>query len=232
MNQAYEGKAKIVYAGAPGEVIIHFKDDATAGNGAKKASIAGKGVLNCQITTLLFYYLAQHGIQSHFLEQLNERDLRCVKTEVIPLEVIVRNLVAGSMVRRLGMQRGMTFSEPIVEFSYKQDALGDPLVNDDHACALKLATRDELAYIRSTALQINELLIGRFAAVGMTLVDFKLEFGRTPDGKILLIDEISPDTCRFWNADQTSFDKDRFREDSGDLIAGYQTIYDLLKERI
>jgi phosphoribosylaminoimidazole-succinocarboxamide synthase len=231
MNQAYEGKAKIVYEGAPGEVIIHFKDDATAGNGAKKASITGKGVLNCRITTLLFDYLAQHGIQTHFLEQLNERDLRCVKTKVIPLEVIVRNLAAGSMVRRLGMQRGTVFNEPIVEFSYKQDALGDPLVNDDHACALQIATRDELSRIRQTALQINELLINRFVKVGITLVDFKLEFGRTPDGNILLIDEISPDTCRFWDTEQTSFDKDRFREDSGDLIAGYQTILDLLKER-
>lgn len=230
MKQIYEGKAKIVYEGDPGEVIIRFKDDATAGNGAKKASIAGKGVLNNQITTLLFTYLAQNGIQTHLLEQVDERDLRCQKTKVIPLEVIVRNIAAGSMVRKYGAKRGLVFSEPIVEYSYKDDALGDPLLNDDHAVALKIATRDELEHIRKEALRINELLIKRFSAIGITLVDFKLEFGKTERGTILLVDELSPDNCRFWDEKQISFDKDRFREDSGDLIAGYETIYSLLKE--
>ena len=230
MNQLYEGKAKIVYEGKPGEVIIHFKDDATAGNGAKKASISGKGVLNNNISNLLFAYLEQHGIVTHLLEQLNERDIRCRKTQVIPLEVIVRNLAAGSMVRRLGMQRGSVFSEPIVEYSYKNDALGDPLLNDDHAVALNLASRDELAYIHKEALKINDLLIQRFERIGMTLVDFKLEFGKTDDGSIILVDELSPDNCRLWDTAQTSFDKDRFREDSGDLIAGYETILTLLQE--
>lgn len=232
MKQLYEGKAKIVYEGEPGEVIIHFKDDATAGNGAKKASISGKGVLNNQISILLFDYLAQQGIATHLLEQLNERDIRCRRVTVIPLEVIVRNLAAGSMVRRLGMQRGAVFAEPIVEFSYKNDALGDPLLNDDHAIALKIASRDELEYIRKEAQKINELLQRRFSRIGMTLVDFKLEFGKTADGTIILVDELSPDNCRLWDAQQTSFDKDRFREDSGDLIAGYETILTLLQDTI
>jgi phosphoribosylaminoimidazole-succinocarboxamide synthase len=232
MKQLYEGKAKIVYEGNPGEVIIHFKDDATAGNGAKKASIKGKGILNNQISTILFSYLAQHGVKNHLIEQINERDIRCVKTQVIALEVIVRNYAAGSMVKRLGMKRGEKFAAPIVEFSYKNDALGDPLINDDHAVALNIATHKDLLFIRNEALQINTLLTERFAHVGMTLVDFKLEFGRTEDARVLLVDEISPDTCRFWNTNQESFDKDRFREDSGDLMAGYETIYTLLQGSI
>lgn len=232
MKQLYEGKAKIVYEGAPNEVIIRFKDDATAGNGAKKASIAGKGVLNNRITTLLFSYLAEHGIQTHLLEQIDERDIRCQKTQVIPLEVIVRNIAAGSMVRRYGAKRGMVFAQPIVEYSYKNDALGDPLLNNDHIVALGLATREELEYIRGQALRINDLLISRFAKIGMTLVDFKLEFGKNAAGTLLLIDELSPDNCRLWDESQTSYDKDRFREDSGDLIAGYETIYERLKETV
>lgn len=230
MKQLYEGKAKIVYEGEPGEVIIRFKDDATAGNGAKKASIAGKGALNNRITTLLFTYLAENGIQTHLLEQLDEHDLRCRKTHVVPLEVIVRNIAAGSMVRRYGVEKGVVFPQPIVEYSYKNDALGDPLLNDDHAVALGLASSAELAFIRGEALRINELLVKRFAKIGMTLVDFKLEFGRVGDGLLLLVDELSPDNCRLWDEKRTSFDKDRFREDSGDLIAGYETIYSRLKE--
>ncbi len=231
MKQLYEGKAKIVYEGdSSDEVIIHFKDDATAGNGAKKASIAGKGVLNTSISTLLFSYLEKNGVATHQLEVLNERDVRCRRVDIIPLEVIVRNIAAGSMVRRLGLTRGQKFLEPTVEYSYKKDELGDPLLNDDHAVAIGIASRDELKYIRSAALKVNELLKARFEKIGMTLVDFKLEYGKGSDGKIYLVDELSPDNMRLWDKDETSFDKDRFREDSGDLISGYETIYNALKE--
>lgn len=232
MKQLYEGKAKIVFEKNNEQVIIHFKDDATAGNGAKKEIIAKKGILNNHITTILFTYLAQHGVYSHFIEQVNERDILCKKVVVIPLEVIVRNIAAGSISRRLGIPKGTKFETPTVEFSYKNDALGDPLLNDDHAIALKIATKEELEYIKKEALKINELLIKRFASINMSLVDFKLEFGKTSDGSICLVDEISPDNCRIWDSKQTSFDKDRFREDSGDLISGYETIYQLLKESI
>ncbi len=233
MKQLYEGKAKIVYEGTgPDEVIIHFKDDATAGNGAKKASIAGKGVLNNQISILLFTYLEKNGVATHLLETLSERDIRCRKVTIFPLEVIVRNIAAGSMVRRLGLARGERFAEPTVEYSYKKDELGDPLLNDDHAVALNIATREELAYIRSAALKVNDLLKKRFEKIGMTLVDFKLEYGKTSDGTVLLVDELSPDNMRLWDAQEKSFDKDRFREDSGDLISGYETIYNSLKETI
>lgn len=230
MKQLYEGKAKIIYEGGPEEVLIYFKDDTTAGNGEKKASIAGKGVLNNQISTILLRYLEEHGIQTHLLESVDDRTMRCRKTRVLPLEVIVRNYAAGSMVRRLGMKRGEAFAHPLVEFSYKNDALGDPLINDDHAIALGIATGEELRQIRSEALLINSLLSTRFTSIGITLVDFKIEFGKTSDDQLLLVDEISGDTCRLWNADQLSFDKDLFREDSGDLIAGYETIHRLLKE--
>jgi len=231
MKQLYEGKAKIVYQG-PGtdEVTIHFKDDATAGNGAKKASIEGKGVLNNQISTLLFTYLERNGVATHLLETLNERDIRCRKVTIFPLEVIVRNRAAGSMVRRLGLARGKLFAEPTVEYSYKKDELGDPLLNDDHAVALNIATREELAYIREAALKVNDLLKARFAEIGITLVDFKLEYGKASDGTIYLVDELSPDNMRLWDQDEVSFDKDRFREDSGDLISGYRAIYRALKE--
>ncbi len=231
MKQLYEGKAKIVYQGSGAdEVIIHFKDDATAGNGAKKASIAGKGVLNRQISTLLFTYLEQSGVATHLLETLNERDIRCRKVTIFPLEVIVRNRAAGSMVRNLGFVRGALFVQPTVEYSYKKDELGDPLLNDDHAVALNIATREELAYIREAALRVNDLLKARFAEIGITLVDFKLEYGKASDGTIYLVDELSPDNMRLWDQDEVSFDKDRFREDSGDLISGYQAIYRALKE--
>lgn len=231
MKQIYEGKAKIVYQGSSAdEVIIHFKDDATAGNGAKKASIQGKGVLNNQIATLLFTYLEQNGVATHLLETLSEREIRCRKVTVFPLEVIVRNRAAGSMVRNLGLTRGELFEAPTVEYSYKKDELGDPLLNDDHAVALRIATREELAYIRAAALKVNELLKARFEMIGITLVDFKLEYGKASDGNIYLVDELSPDNMRLWDQDEVSFDKDRFREDSGDLISGYQAIYRALKE--
>lgn len=229
MKQIYEGKAKIVYEGNPGEVVLYYKDDTTAGNGAKRESLPGKGILNNQISTILFDYLASHGVRTHLIEQVDERTCRCTRTQVIPLEVIVRNVAAGSIVRRLGFERGASFSTPIVEFSYKNDALGDPLLNDDHIQALHAASTSELAHIRSEALCINSLLIERFARIGLTLVDFKLEFGRTHDKQILLVDEISGDNCRLWDAHLTSFDKDLFREDSGDLIASYTTLYELLK---
>ncbi len=191
MKQLYEGKAKIVFEKNPQEVIIHFKDDATAGNGAKKATITGKGVLNNQISTILFTYLADNGIPTHLIEQVNDRDILCKKVDVIPLEVIVRNIAAGSIVRRLGITKGEVFTTPTVEFSYKKDALGDPLLNDDHAIVLNIATQQELNYIKQEALKINELLMKKFHQIDMTLVDFKLEFGKTSDGAICLVDEIS-----------------------------------------
>ncbi len=228
MKQLYVGKAKIVYEKNSEQVIIHFKDDATAGNGVKKETISGKGVLNNNISTLLFEYLKENGIQTHFIEKVNERDILCKKVTVIPLEVIVRNIAAGSIVRRLGFPKGEIFSTPTVEFSYKNDALGDPLLNDDHARALKIASQPELDYIKKEALKINQLLLKKFNLINMTLVDFKLEFGKTIDGNIILVDEISPDNCRLWDSNHISFDKDLFREDTGDLITGYQTIYQLL----
>jgi phosphoribosylaminoimidazole-succinocarboxamide synthase len=232
MEQIYEGKAKLVFASGEGEVTIRFKDDATAGNGLKKASIGGKGILNNRMTTILFEYLEGNGVPTHFIEQVDERDLRCTRTTVIPLEVIVRNIAAGSLVKRLGIERGTVLDPPTVEYSYKNDALGDPLLNDDHIVALGIASKDELAHIRKQALLVNELLLLRFATIGMKLVDFKLEFGKTKEGTILLVDEISGDNCRLWNKEGTSFDKDRFREDSGDLIEGYNTILRLLEESI
>ncbi|MDC7245986.1 MAG: phosphoribosylaminoimidazolesuccinocarboxamide synthase [Sphaerochaetaceae bacterium] len=230
MKQLYQGKAKIVYEKSPQEVVIHFTDGATAGNGAKKATIEGKGVLNSRISNLLFEYLGENGVVTHFIKQLNDRDTLCRKVTIIPLEVIVRNIASGSIVRRLGIEKGTVFDQPTVEFSYKNDDLGDPLLNDDHAVALKIATREELDHIKREALKINDLLKSRFYSIAMTLVDFKLEFGKDDEGVIRLADEISPDNCRLWNNENISFDKDLFREDSGDLIEGYEAVYHLLEE--
>ena len=222
----YEGKAKQVFAtDEPDKVIIHYKDAATAGNGAKKADIDNKGVLNNRITTAIFNRLKEAGIPTHHIETLNDRDQLCRKVEIVPLEVIVRNVIAGSMAKRLGIEEGTPAPNTIFEICYKDDSLGDPLINDHHAVALGAATYDELKEIYAMTGKINEVLKEMLASAGIRLIDFKIEFGRTPDGKIILADEISPDTCRFWDAKTNEkLDKDRFRRDMGNVIEAYEEI--------
>lgn len=222
----YEGKAKQVYETEnPEEYIIHYKDDATAGNGVKHDQFEGKGVLNNTISCIIFDMLEEAGIKTHMIEKINDRDIRVRKVNIFPLEVIVRNITTGSFCKRLGAPEGVVLDEPIFEISYKNDEYGDPLINDDHAIALKIATREELAYIRETTLKINELLKEFFLSMNLKLVDFKIEFGKTADGTILLADEISPDSCRLWDVDTNQkYDKDVFRQDIGDLIETYKAV--------
>ena len=222
----YEGKAKQVYAtDKADEYIIHYKDDATAGNGVKHDQFEGKGVLNNTISGIIFDMLEEAGIKTHMIEKLNERDIRVKKVTIFPLEVIVRNITTGSFCKRLGAPEGIVLDEPIFEISYKNDDYGDPLINEDHAVALKLITRDEYAYVKSTTLKINELLKQFFLKFNLKLVDFKIEFGKTDDGEILLADEISPDSCRLWDVDTNQkYDKEVFRQDIGDLIETYKAV--------
>lgn len=222
----YEGKAKQVFATSePDKVIIHYKDAATAGNGAKKADIDNKGVLNNRITTVIFNALKAAGIPTHHLETINDRDQLCLKVDIVPLEVIVRNVIAGSMAKRLGIEEGTPSPNTILEICYKEDALGDPLINDHHAVALGAASYEELDRIYALTARINDVLKELFASVGIRLIDFKIEFGRTPDGSIILADEISPDTCRLWDAKTNEkLDKDRFRRDMGRVIEAYEEI--------
>ena len=222
----YEGKAKQVYETEnPNEYIIHYKDDATAGNGVKHDQFEGKGVLNNTISCIIFDMLEEAGIKTHMIEKINDREIRVKKVEIFPLEVIIRNITTGSFCKRLGAPEGIVLDEPIFEMSYKNDEYGDPLINDDHAVALKLATREELDYIRKTTLKINELLKEFFLSMNLKLVDFKIEFGKTADGEILLADEISPDSCRLWDVDTNQkYDKDVFRQDIGDLIETYKAV--------
>lgn len=222
----YEGKAKQVYeSGKSDEYIIHYKDDATAGNGVKHDQFEGKGVLNNTISCIIFEMLEEAGIKTHMVEKINDRDIRVKKVEIFPLEVIVRNITTGSFCKRLGAPEGIVLDEPIFEISYKNDDYGDPLINEDHAVALKLVTRDEYAYIKETTLKINELLKEFFLKFNLKLVDFKIEFGKTADGEILLADEISPDSCRLWDVDTNQkYDKDVFRQDIGDLIETYKAV--------
>ena len=224
--QLYEGKAKKVYAtDDPNLVIVSYKDDATAFNGLKKGTIAGKGVINNQMSNLLMQMLEKAGVPTHFVKELSERETLVKKVQIVPLEVIVRNLSAGSFAKRYGVEEGIAFAEPTLEFSYKNDDLGDPLLNASHALALGLATKDEIAQIEKMALKVNELLKARFARANITLVDFKLEFGRLPDGTIVLADEISPDTCRFWDSTtHEKLDKDRFRRDLGGVEDAYNEV--------
>lgn len=226
----YEGKAKQIYAtGNPDEVIVYYKDDATAFNGEKKGTIIGKGVINNQMSALLFEMLEAKGIPTHMLSVLSEREQLVRSVEIVPLEVIIRNTAAGSMCKRLGIEEGLVLSEPIFEICYKNDEFGDPLINDDHAVALGLATREELKTIKEYTMKINEALIAFFAERGIRLIDFKLEFGRYK-GKILLADEISPDTCRFWDAETgKKLDKDRFRRDLGDVESVYAEMLSRVK---
>ena len=207
------------------EYIIHYKDDATAGNGVKHDQFEGKGVLNNTISSIIFDMLEEAGIKTHMIEKINDRDIKVKKVEIFPLEVIIRNMTAGSFCKRLGFPEGVVLDEPIFELCYKNDDYGDPLINSDHAIALKLATREELAYIRDTTLKINELLKEFFLKLNLKLVDFKIEFGKTENGEILLADEISPDSCRLWDVDTNQkYDKDVFRQDIGDLIQTYKAV--------
>ena len=226
MEQLYEGKAKKVYATAdPNYVIVDYKDDATAGNGAKKGTIRGKGVVNNKVTNALMQMLAEKGIPTHFVKQLSDRETLVKKVSIVPLEVIVRNVAAGSFTARLGVPEGTRFASPTLEYSYKNDALGDPLINSYHAIALGAATREELDTIADYALRINEILKAYLAGFGIDLIDFKLEFGRLADGTIVLADEISPDTCRFWDAKTGAhLDKDLFRRDLGGEEEAYREV--------
>ena len=225
-DMIYEGKAKKVYTTDNPELyIVSYKDDATAFNGLKKGAIAGKGAINNQMSNLLMRMLSEHGVPTHFVEELSERDTVVKKVSIVPLEVIVRNISAGSFAKRYGVEEGIVFDEPTIEFSYKNDELGDPLINDYHALALKLATREEIETIKAMAFKVNEVMKQYFDTLNVILVDFKLEFGKTADGKIVLADEISPDTCRLWDkTTKEKLDKDRFRRDMGGVEEAYQEI--------
>ncbi len=223
MNKSflYEGKAKIIYEYGD-NILVHYKDDATAFNGEKKGSILNKGVLNNKITTIIYSKLIEEGIETHFIEMLNEREQICKRVDIIPLEVIVRNTVAGSMAKRYGLEEGMILSSPVFELSYKNDDLNDPLINDYHVLAMNLCTEDELTKLYDMAKRINEILTSLFLKIGIKLVDMKFEFGKTMDGKIVLADEISPDTCRLWDTiTNQKMDKDRFRRDLGNVEDNY-----------
>ena len=227
----YEGKAKQVYStNDENLVIIHYKDDATAGNGVKKGTIKDKGIINNKITAKLFSVLEKNGIRTHFKEMLNDRDQLCEKLEIVPLEVIVRNVITGSMAKRVGIADGTIPKTTIFEICYKNDEYGDPLINDYHAVAMGLATFDELRYIYKTTSKINDLLKKVFDEEGITLVDFKIEFGKNSKGEILLADEITPDTCRLWDkATGKKLDKDRFRQDLGGIEEAYIEILNRLE---
>ena len=225
-QQLYEGKAKKVYAtDVEGIYIVDYKDDATAFNGEKKGTIAGKGVINNRVTNHLMKMLEGKGIPTHFVEELSDRETVVKKVKIVPLEVIVRNIAAGSMSKRLGIEEGTVLPTTVLEYSYKNDDLGDPLINDYHALAMQLCTREELDQIASYAFKINEILKAFFKEINVDLVDFKLEFGKLSDGTIVLADEISPDTCRFWDATtHEKLDKDRFRRDMDNVDEGYHEI--------
>lgn len=226
LEQLYEGKAKKVFkTDDPKLLIVDYKDDATAFNGLKKGSIAGKGVINNQMSNRLMAKLEKAGVPTHFVKELGERETLVKKVSIVPLEVIVRNISAGSFAKRYGVEEGIVFDEPTIEFSYKNDELGDPLLNSYHALALKLAAPQEIETIKRYAFQVNDFLKALWAECGVTLVDFKLEFGRLDDGSIVLADEISPDTCRLWDSEtHEKLDKDRFRRDLGGVEAAYAEI--------
>lgn len=226
LEQLYEGKAKKVFKTDDENLyIVDYKDDATAFNGEKKGTIAGKGVINNIMSNHMFQLLEKQGVPTHFVEQLSERETVVKKVSIVPLEVIIRNISAGSFAKRYGVNEGIVFDQPTIEFSYKNDDLGDPLINDYHAMALKLATADEIETIKKMAFKVNEVMKAYFDTLNVTLVDFKLEFGKTTDGTIILADEISPDTCRLWDKDTgEKLDKDRFRRDLGNVEEAYQEI--------
>ena len=224
LNQLYEGKAKKVFATEDENlVIVSYKDDATAFNGLKKGQIEGKGAINNKMSNMLMQMLEKHGVATHFVEELSDRDTVVKKVSIVPLEVIIRNVSAGSFAKRYGVEEGIAFDEPTIEFSYKNDDLGDPLINAYHAIALKLATKEEIETIKTMAFKVNEVMKEYFKKIGVDLIDFKLEFGRLSDGTIVLADEISPDTCRFWDSEtHEKLDKDRFRRDLGGVEDAYK----------
>ncbi|MCB2306615.1 phosphoribosylaminoimidazolesuccinocarboxamide synthase [Clostridium estertheticum] len=221
----YEGKAKKMFStDNKDEIRVYFKDDATAGNGAKKGQIEKKGILNNSITTMLYELLEKKGIKTHFIKKINDREQLCKKVEIVPLEVIIRNVAAGSMAKRYGIVEGSKLKIPVIELSYKNDDLGDPLINDYHAVAMELTTFEELGEIYTMAFKINDILRELFLKKGINLIDFKLEFGRFND-EVILADEISPDTCRFWDVKTgEKLDKDRFRRDLGNVTEAYEEI--------
>ena len=233
-KQLYEGKAKKVYeTDDPELLIVDYKDDATAFNGKKKGQIAGKGIINNQMSNLLMRLIEKKGVPTHFVEELSERETLVKRVKIVPLEVIVRNIAAGSFSKRYGVPEGVRFAAPTVEFSYKNDDLDDPLLNTSHAVALGLVTPEEAKLIKKYALEVNRILSDFWAECGVTLVDFKIEFGRTSDGTIILADEISPDTSRLWDsATGEKLDKDRFRRDLGGVEEAYVEVMRRLREHI
>lgn len=223
----YEGKGKKLFATSDGNVVIaEFKDDLTAFNAEKKGVESGKGALNCQISSLLFELLAKNGVESHYIKRLNDIDMLCKKVSIIPIEVVVRNIATGSLTKRLGISEGSVLPFALVEFYYKDDALGDPIINDEHCKILGLVKEQgELEVLRAEARKVNEILRDFFDKRGLKLVDFKLEFGRDKDSKIILADEISPDSCRFWDKQTNQkLDKDRFRQDLGSVKVAYEEV--------
>lgn len=227
----YEGKAKRIYGtDRDGVLWVEYKNSATAFNGEKKSEIDGKGQLNNEITSLIFTRLKEQGIESHFIEKISNYEQLVRQVSIIPLEVVTRNVVAGSLSKRLGIEEGTQLKKPIVEFYYKNDELGDPLITEDHIEVLEIASLEELAQLKKHALKINEVLSNLFSELGIRLIDFKLEFGKDARGEILLADEISPDTCRFWDKETNQkLDKDVFRRDLGDLTTVYQEILNRLR---
>lgn len=231
MSLLYEGKAKRIYSTAEEDILrVEYKDEVTAGNGAKKDVIEGKGRLNNQITSNIFNFLKSQNLNSHFIEQISETEQLVTSVEIIPLEVVVRNIAAGSITKRLGFEKGHIFEQPLVEFFYKNDDLNDPLITDDHVKLLNIANDTQIKQLKTEALNINNKLIQLMDKMELRLVDFKIEFGITSDGEIILADEISPDTCRIWDKySDTNFDKDVYREDRGSIIETYQTFLNKLE---
>ena len=229
-NFIYEGKAKRIFSTEKSdEVLVYYKDDATAFNGEKKASISSKGILNNTISSIIFEMLNEKGVKTHFLRKVSDREQICKRVDIIPLEVIVRNVAAGSMAKRYGIEEGRELKTTVLEISYKNDDLGDPLMNDYHAVALGLTTFEELNYIYRQARKVNDILKEFFLKQDINLVDFKLEFGKI-HGEILLSDEVSPDTCRLWDIKTgEKLDKDRFRRELGDLVEGYEKVLERIK---
>lgn len=231
MEKIYEGKSKIVYKGEKdGECIIKYKDTATAGNGAKKEDLPGKGKLNAEISNIIFDYLMKNGIKTHLIKVIDDTTVLVKKADIVMVEVIVRNIAAGSFSKKYGVPEGTPLKNTVVEFSYKSDELGDPMINDSQITAIGLATQEELDELRREAIRIDELMTELFEKAGIRLVDFKLEFGRA-DGELLLCDEISPDSCRLWDKDtDKKMDKDRFRRDLGNVLDGYRDVLARLKK--
>lgn len=232
MKLLYEGKAKQLFeCENKDEIYVHYKDSATAFNGEKKEEFDNKGVLNNTITSFIFEYLTKNGVENHFIKKVNDTDQICKHVSIIPLEVITRNIVAGSMAKKYGLEEGRVLAKPVFELSYKNDDLGDPLLNDDHAIALEIVTEEELNYIKNETSKINRLLQELFLKANLILVDFKIEFGKTSDGKIILSDEISPDTCRLWDKDtMKKLDKDRFRRNLGSVMEAYEEVLGRLND--